>query len=285
MQTQSTSGIEADSADGAGSDAPNTYGSSEELALAQYRAISRTAVVSLALGVASFLALATPALWIVPLAAIVCGIAALIQIRSNPQSYSGQSTATTGLALGLFFLALAPTRIAVHDWIVRSRAEAFAQAWAKLVAEGELNRAHQFAMPPRIRQLDRPSLERYYEMSEQARQERDAFFSNEPINQLVLFGSQGQLELVKTLAVVKSSNRTYVDQLFLLKYRQGDPGVEKSVPLRIVTNRHENTQSGQVDWQVDRILKPGRDLRKHLTPTSASGSNGGRGPNGGSGAG
>lgn len=70
-----------------------------------YRALSKSAVLCLILGLLSFLALMSPVLLVLPAAGIVVGILSLSQLRRYPAELSGRPLAVIGLTLSLLLLA------------------------------------------------------------------------------------------------------------------------------------------------------------------------------------
>jgi hypothetical protein len=66
-----------------------------------YVAINNTAIAALLLGLASTFALLWPAALVVAAAAVVCGILALIQIRSSNGTETGRTFAILGMLLGI----------------------------------------------------------------------------------------------------------------------------------------------------------------------------------------
>jgi hypothetical protein len=64
-----------------------------------YRALSRTAVVCLVLGLFSASALATPALLVLPIVSIIAGLVSLGKIRRYPDELAGRAVALGGLVL------------------------------------------------------------------------------------------------------------------------------------------------------------------------------------------
>jgi hypothetical protein len=66
-----------------------------------YVAINNTAIVALLLGLASTFALLWPAALVVAAGAVVCGILALIQIRSSNGTETGRTFAILGILLGI----------------------------------------------------------------------------------------------------------------------------------------------------------------------------------------
>ena len=64
-----------------------------------YRAISRAAIVSLVLGLVSFVALVFSSLLVLPLVGLVLGIVGLSTIRRYPEEYTGTRLAIAGITL------------------------------------------------------------------------------------------------------------------------------------------------------------------------------------------
>lgn len=69
--------------------------------LQEYRAINPWGVTSIVAGLASWLALLTLLLLVVPVIAILCGAVALVQVRRSHGTQSGGGLAVAGIVLGL----------------------------------------------------------------------------------------------------------------------------------------------------------------------------------------
>ncbi len=75
----------------------------DESEMVQYKAVSRLALLTLALGLGSGLALAHAIFWAVPAAAVLTGALSLRAIAASRSSLIGRKAALSGLALALFF--------------------------------------------------------------------------------------------------------------------------------------------------------------------------------------
>ena len=80
-----------------------------------YVAINNTAIVALIFGCASVLSLLYPIMLVAAAAAVVCGILALVQIRSSNGTQSGRVFAVIGILLGLALGGVAAGKIFVSD--------------------------------------------------------------------------------------------------------------------------------------------------------------------------
>jgi hypothetical protein len=76
-----------------------SYAPPEAADLAQYRSLSRAAILSLVLGVASIAGLAFPSLLVLPLVGLVLGLVGLSTIRRYSTEYTGVKIAAAGIAL------------------------------------------------------------------------------------------------------------------------------------------------------------------------------------------
>lgn len=76
-----------------------SYTSPDIAEVAQYRSISRAAVVSLVLGVFSIAAVAFTPLLVLPVVGLVLGLVGLSTIRRYPTEYTGSKIAASGIAL------------------------------------------------------------------------------------------------------------------------------------------------------------------------------------------
>ena len=80
-----------------------------------YVAINNTSIVALLLGLASSLALLFPSAIIVGAAAVVCGILALVQIRSSNGTETGRVFAALGILLGLALAGAATAKLVIAN--------------------------------------------------------------------------------------------------------------------------------------------------------------------------
>jgi hypothetical protein len=85
-----------------------TYAPPDVAEVAQYRSISRAAIMSLVLGVLSILAVAFSSLLVLPIVGLVLGVVGLSTVRRYPAEYTGGKIAVCGIALcSLLFVGAA----------------------------------------------------------------------------------------------------------------------------------------------------------------------------------
>ena len=101
------------------------------VALGDYRSISAAAVTALVLGVASWMSLLHPILYLVPVGAVGLGIVALLQIRRSSGTQVGAALAGLGVVLGL---ALGGWGL-VSDLGARSRVERHRSEISRMITD------------------------------------------------------------------------------------------------------------------------------------------------------
>lgn len=99
----------------------------------EYRPVSRLAVLALAAGVCSGLAVFSTVCWAIPLVAIALAVAALADVHREGARKAGGLAALAGLALAVGFGVQAVSAAAVSRWVAAQRAQATALAWIDAV--------------------------------------------------------------------------------------------------------------------------------------------------------
>jgi hypothetical protein len=111
-----------------------------------YVAINNVAIVALLLGLASLIAVLYPLMTLVAVAAIVCGVLAMIQIGSSNGTQTGRAFAILGVVLGLAFGGLAGGRVIAGHLEQRRDEEQIGKLvrrLGELIAAKEYTQAHQ----------------------------------------------------------------------------------------------------------------------------------------------
>ena len=153
-----------------------TLAGTEDVELADYRAVSPLAVVTLLVGMISIITLWQPLLLVVPLATAALALLSLRQISHSEGALVGRIPAILGLALALLFGSMAIANTVARERVVVRQARTFAEDWLQLVQDGELQRAHQLKLKADERQLPGNSLARFYQANQLAQDDFDRFF-------------------------------------------------------------------------------------------------------------
>ncbi len=222
----------------------------DEQPLAQYRPIAPLAVVSVGLGLASALILATPLLAPLPVAALVAGIAALRSIRKSQNEYAGQSVAIAGLCLATFFLGLGFTRHMARQSQLELRGREMADIFVGLLQDGKPQEAHQFRLSPSQRITSPAAIAEHYEKNAEAAKELQTFVASTGIKELITHGRASDLKFEG----VASADREGQSDLLVLKYSY-QPADKKSDRLFLwvhITRRYDDSTKRH-EWDVGGI--------------------------------
>jgi hypothetical protein len=104
--------------------------------IANYRAISPLAIVSLILGLFSVLAFANNYMIAISIAAIATGATAIRKIQRFPDLYTGKVFAQAGIVIALIFGTSAITTLAVGEIFRSSQAKSFAGIFEEALKKG-----------------------------------------------------------------------------------------------------------------------------------------------------
>lgn len=126
--------------------------------LPTYRAIEPFAVFSLILGVLSVFSFASSLFYVAAVSAVIFGVLADRRIKRLSGELTGKGLAQAGIALGLVFGLISFTSSRLHDYILRSNAEAFAKKYMKdVLVRGRIADAVWYALPEDMRRQYTPN--------------------------------------------------------------------------------------------------------------------------------
>ena len=160
----------------------------------QYRSVSALAIAAFLLGLISVSALAHPGAWVIPVAAVICGLVAQIRVTRRPDTLTGRQLAVIGMGLGLFFGCWGVSRYASYNWALTREARSFAEQWIAAVRDGELEIAHQATLSDRLRQPDGTMLTEYYQDNAEQLNALQELFSEGMAKQLVDLKGEGEIQ-------------------------------------------------------------------------------------------
>ena len=153
--------------------------------LEEYRSVSPFALIALALGLASVLAVGSPSLWVIPVVAVGFAVWALRDLRRNSTSRVGRTAAVTGLLLALFFAGFASTRV-LGDRIVHLRqARQVTEQWFQDIRDQQLPAAYLLMMEPQARSAKMGDIGRFLAEDETFREQMDEQFRAPPYPELI----------------------------------------------------------------------------------------------------
>jgi hypothetical protein len=220
---------------------------SHEQSLVEYRSISKLALVALGLGLASALVLVNPLLVPIPLLAVAVAFVSLRSIAGGGGQVVGRAPAVVGLCLATLFLGWGIAARFTRAMTLEAHARTFAEAWLKLVAEGDLQQADQLRLPSQNRMRSAASRKEFYEKNPEATKSL-ADFVGAPV--LRDFIAQGKNVKFQFESLDGQERSTYYDRLYL-RYAFGDSASGNSQPLIITVKRevHED----HIDWVIENV--------------------------------
>ena len=223
--------------------------------LSNYRPLSGLAVIAVVLGLASALAILSPALWILPLVGLVASVIALRRIALSDPPMVGRKAALAGLLLSVFWGVSGATTHLSQRWITRSQAQQVAHAWFQYMLQGHTPRAHQLTIDPERRELRLDELDTIYATTPHL-VERLESFMNEPGPTVVLrFDAKADVRYVQTENQFRSRDNDYV----LMQFELQQPGTSGQTQQVVVEMRRKPGESG--GWIVQEIIPYSTYLR------------------------
>jgi len=109
--------------------------------LGRYTSLSSLAICALLLGLASPIAVLAPLMVVIPIAAILVALLALVRINASSGNLSCQKLAYCGLALCILCLVATPMRTQVRDTLYGRQADRAARHWLELVSNNKTETA------------------------------------------------------------------------------------------------------------------------------------------------
>ena len=227
----------------------------EGLEARHYQAISKASVLSLLLGMGSFLAPVYVIFWVLPLAALLLGVSALRRIQRPDANLTGRRLAIAGILLALFFGSLAPARHYTRRAIVDRQAAAFSERWFDLMKKGMASTAHQLLMDPKQRMPTDLVLDEQYANDVKMKDVLKQFVSDEPIRTMLEQGKNARYERISTISHSTHLRVVTVKQLYHVHVE--DEGGTRKIPLEFHVSCQYDRSTGQSYWTVSEVREAG----------------------------
>jgi hypothetical protein len=226
----------------------------DEQTLAEYSAVSRSAVLALCLGLASPLVLISPLLVLVPLAAVTAAIVALRGIQASGGQLLGRWPATLGLCLAVLFSGWGFSRQWTRQTLLSEHAEQFVNGWLRICQEGKLQMADQLMQPPSARLHSDEAIAEFYRTNKEAEVGIDSFFSREPMKTFLAVGKNSRVEL----SIAGRSQNGYSDDVvFRCDYRPREDADQAdkaaSGTFWVSVTREDMPESAAPGWKISRV--------------------------------
>ncbi|MFO0905241.1 MAG: hypothetical protein U0939_19695 [Pirellulales bacterium] len=215
-----------------------------------HRRLTIWAVAAAALGLAASLALVSPLLWVVPLAAVAFGLIALKTIRDSEDALAGGKLAMLGIGLAVVFLSWAMTSYWMRGRLLYAQAQGIADEWFDLVKDRRLEEAHQLRRNYVDRAPSNIPLEQHYRESNA--REMLAGFTREPVvEKIALLGDDARLTFQSNVYV--TSERANLDAIAMRYLLESISGKEPPTVVEVELTREAFSGVGESRWTIRRI--------------------------------
>ncbi len=229
---------------------PKPFGLSDaqEADVAEYQAISGTAVFGLLLGILAPLALIHPLLWIVPGAGIFCSAIALRRIARDAPALIGRKAALVGLVLSVLFAGAAPANWFTYRHLVDREARQFALQWFEFLRRGEMLKSYQLQEPPRERLPLDDNLRERFLAAEEERSFLDMYTRRAEIRSLLALGEKTTVRYYDSVEQRHTGEGDVVKQIWAVTAEEA--GRKTSYFLELKLRRYAASDLGQAYWQI-----------------------------------
>lgn len=226
----------------------------DEVAIAQYRSLSRLALLSVALAVASALALVNLLFIPIALAAIVAAVLSLRAIAASQGQLVGKTWAVAGLALATLLLGWSVSWHFTRQSAIEGQARQVAEGWLRLISTGKIRQAHQLTVGSDRRVEDEKALDRLYSSEPDAVGDLNRWFNEQPLKDFAKLGGAAEFRFDSVSSNLNRPDFDYVTLKYL--FRNGEnPNVGAKDPeafteMWISLQRNRPVGSGPPDWKI-----------------------------------
>ncbi|MEN0111328.1 MAG: hypothetical protein AAF805_11455 [Planctomycetota bacterium] len=214
--------------------------------LGDYRPVSPAAVIALALGALSPVALITPWLTPLPLLAVAVAVAAAAGVRRNADSRTGFGVAAVGLAIAAVTAGALATRGVTADSLHSAEAGRVADRFVELLLEGDAIGAHELSIPWSGRRSSADVARLYYEANEEATAKLDEFLETPVVGRLLRSGG-GSASLRREVAPTPMKG----GRVAAARYYEAAIPDAPSIGVRVDLRRSSPRVAGVVAWRVE----------------------------------
>ena len=215
----------------------------------QYRPVNLLAVLTLALGVASVLALAGPVLLFIPGTSVLVGLLAWRSIARSEGGMAGRNAIVWGLTLAVFFTAASLGRMYMQRWLIVRDARQISDTFISLLLANQPQKAHQLQYLEHLRQPTGTALWLHYQTTTDDYDALRRFVDAPLIHALLSLGKKAKVRYYATEDIAESSGRTYVVLLYTVTFEEN--GKPQTFFARLTSRRDIDMESGILSWSMD----------------------------------
>lgn len=217
--------------------------------IAEYRALSGSAVGGLGLGLLSATALVHPLMWLVPLAGVGLSTLALRRIAEADPALVGRKAALAGLVLSVLFGVAGMADWAAYQALARREGRQFAEHWFELLARQDPQKAFQLTLSPRYRQPLDEGLAAFYREGPRWHRELLDYVERPLVRTLLALGDRAVVRYWGTDGQQSDGERDVLSQIFAVTFDDPDEGRKKTFFVALTLHRVK-TDDGRAFWRV-----------------------------------
>lgn len=211
------------------------------------------ALVTLALGLFSFLACFNTMFWSVPILTVILGPISLFTLARNPDKI-GRKAALTGMFLAILVGSFTVTRHLSRQGWLAGEARQCADTWLERIQQNKLHEAHQLHLPQPQRAATGVSLEKHYNNGQPPLQEGfEGFYGAAPMKKLVEVAAAAKFEFVGRVGYRPDVSHDDVVLRYLARYKED--GEAKQLKMDICMRRSPETDDGMGSWHVYEVME------------------------------
>lgn len=213
--------------------------------LENYRAISLWAMVALGLGLLSGIAVFSPLLGFIPLAAMAIGGLALWQISADSERLSGRWMAIAPFLLAPLFLGWGLSREFTRRERVYGYAREFADEWLEILNRHETFLAHQLKVANKQRLDLHLNMEVAYQGNETATTELKMFLDSSPAKEILAAAPNVTFHFEE---FTHHSHHGFTDAV-TMQYTYDTPKSSRT-RIWVTAQRSYSNYTGRSDWNI-----------------------------------
>ncbi|MFW6169322.1 MAG: hypothetical protein ACODAD_02450 [Planctomycetota bacterium] len=205
------------------------------------------ALITLALGLLSFLACFNTMFWGLPILALVLGPISLFTLARSPDKI-GRKAALAGMLLAILFGSSTISRHVSRRLWVSEHARRYANLWLQRIQENKLKEAHQLHLPQAHRAATGGSLDKHYREQQPLQEELEGFYGSAPLKTFIEVAPRAKIEFVGQIGYQPAVSQDDVVLRYVARYQQN--GESKELAMDLIMRRKAQFEQGISSWYL-----------------------------------
>ena len=213
----------------------------------EYHSVEPLAVVALALGLLSPLALIASLWCVVPLFGLAAAGGALLRIDRDERR--GRGLALVGLALAAFFLMVPLARYGSSQWLLARQGRLAADQFVAYLREQSPHKALVLQMAPDYRPPIDDGLWSFFRNDKEGQQQLRELVTHPSIRMLLALGDRADIQFYKTSAALAGHKMGLVDYWYTVTFTDSD-NRKKTILFSVLLERKPAESKDLNPWRV-----------------------------------